>query len=154
MIIWLVQEQKLSRAQNMFLIKVIVFLLTDTDRTVLVFMFKCTCVHMSVCLYVTVWVYVCMCWVTDAAGVSVTVCQACKPSLTWSAMVLQVPQHTHTHCSCFSVFWRSFLRSHTRRDFLTGRPLLLRQQGAAVGVICGNAFLMRRGISTEAENDL
>lgn len=38
--------------KNMFLINVFVFLLTDTDRTVVVFMFKCTRVHMRVCAFV------------------------------------------------------------------------------------------------------
>ena len=40
-----------------------VFLQTDTDQTVVVFMFECVHVRVCVfmCLYVTVWVYVCMC---------------------------------------------------------------------------------------------
>ena len=117
-----------------------VFLQTDTDQTVVVFMFECVHVRVCVfmCLYVTVWVYVCMCWVTDAAGVSVTLCQACKPSLTWSAMALQVPQahthtHTHTHNALVSVFLVKLpVLSHSLRLF---DRLLLDQYDAAVVLI-------------------
>lgn len=50
----------------------------------------------GVFLCVTVWLYACMCGLTDPLGVSVTLCQACKPGLTWSAVAHQVPLNTHT----------------------------------------------------------